>query len=119
MKPLALKLTAYERVVEVLSTPKNAEVFLDDKKVGRTPYSLRKLDLSKVHKVEIRRTGYAPQTRNISETQDFAVKNGKEVLRLEVTLEPAAEKTEPKTDPKPEPKADDKAGKSDENTEAK
>lgn len=106
MKPLALKLTAYERVVEVLSTPKNAEVFLDDKKVGRTPYSLRKLDLSKVHKVEIRRTGYAPQTRNISETQDFAVKNGKEVLRLEVTLEPAAEKTEPKTEAKPEPKAD-------------
>ena len=86
-KPLFFKLTAIERVVEVNSTPKGADVILDGKKVGKTPFVLKKLDTAKVHQVEVRRPGYAAWTHNVSDTESFVVKNRKEVLSLNAVLQ--------------------------------
>src|SRR5204863_245229 len=73
-KPISLKLQQYERVVEINSTPRGAEVVLDGKKVGKTPLVLKKLDMNKVHQIEVRKAGFSPQTRNISDTEAFEVK---------------------------------------------
>jgi uncharacterized protein (TIGR02266 family) len=121
-KPVTVKLVPVERLVEVNSTPRNAEVFLDGKKVGRTPITLRRLDLSKVHEIEVRKTGHQPQTAKVADTDTFDVKNGKEVRTLNLTLEvqgakdKAEGKARPETRPaaKPETRNDDKAeGKAD------
>lgn len=90
-KPLFFKLTAIERVVEVNSTPKGADVLLDGKKVGKTPFVLKKLDTAKVHQIEVRRAGFMPWTHNVSDTESFVVKNRKEVLTLNATLAPSEE----------------------------
>src|SRR5207253_2713556 len=38
-----------EKVVEVATTPAGAEVMLDGKRVGKTPFTIHKLDLTKAH----------------------------------------------------------------------
>lgn len=90
-KPLFFKLTAIERVIEVNSTPKGADVLLDGKRVGKTPMVLKKLDTAKVHQIEVRRAGYAPWTRNVADTESFVVKNRREVLTLNAALQPGEE----------------------------
>jgi hypothetical protein len=76
-----------EKQVEVSSTPAGADVVLDGKRVGRTPYTIRKLDLSKAHAIEVKRTGYLSQSRNVSATDAFEPKGDKDVLALAMTLE--------------------------------
>ncbi len=89
-KPISLKLVAIERQMEILSTPKGADVFIDGKKVGRTPWIIRKVDLSKTITVEIRRAGFEPWTHNVADTEAFVLRNKKEVLTLNATLEPTS-----------------------------
>ncbi|MCS6913556.1 MAG: TIGR02266 family protein [Myxococcales bacterium] len=86
-KVLTVKMVPYERVVEVHSTPRNAEVFVDGKKAGRTPIVLRKLDMSRIHEIEVRKSGYVPQTAKVADTDTFDVRNGREVRTLNMTLE--------------------------------
>ena len=64
---------------------------LDGKKVGKTPHVLKKLDTAKVHQIEVRRPGFVPWTHNVSDTESFVVKNRKEVLSLNATLQPSEE----------------------------
>jgi uncharacterized protein (TIGR02266 family) len=92
IKPLQFKLQAIERQLEVLSTPKGADVFIDGKKVGRTPWIVRKVDLAKAITVEIRRPGFETWSHNVSDAEAFVLRNKKEVLTLNATLEPAASK---------------------------
>jgi hypothetical protein len=81
-----------EKVVEVATTPSGADVVLDGKRVGRTPYTIHKLDLSKSHALEIKRSGFVSQTRSISSSDAFEPKGDKDVLAVAMTLE-----AEPKT----------------------
>jgi uncharacterized protein (TIGR02266 family) len=76
-----------EKLVEVSSTPAGADVVLDGKRVGRTPYTIHRLDLSKAHAIEVKRSGYLPQSRNVSATDTFESKGDKDVLALAMTLE--------------------------------
>ena len=52
-----------EKVVEVASTPPGADVMLDGKRVGKTPFTIHKLDLTKAHALEVKRAGFVAQTR--------------------------------------------------------
>ena len=90
-----------EKIVEVATTPAGAEVMLDGKRVGKTPYTIHKLDLSKSHALELKRTGFVSQTRSISATDTFESKGDKDVLAVAMTLEaaPAAAPTPPKPHP--------------------
>jgi uncharacterized protein (TIGR02266 family) len=85
-----------EKVVEVATTPSGADVVLDGKRVGKTPYTIHKLDLTKTHALEVKRAGFVPQTRSISATDAFESKGDKDVLAVAMTLEaaPRAEKPE-------------------------
>jgi uncharacterized protein (TIGR02266 family) len=87
-----------EKLVEVSSTPAGADVVLDGKRVGRTPFTIHKLDLSKAHAIEVKRSGYLPQSRNVSATDLFEPKGDKDVLALAMTLE-----AQPKPDPTTRP----------------
>jgi uncharacterized protein (TIGR02266 family) len=78
-----------EKVVEVATTPSGAEVVLDGKRVGRTPYTIHKLDLSKAHALEVKRAGFVSQTRSISASDSFESKGDKDVLAVALTLEAA------------------------------
>lgn len=82
-----------EKVVAVASTPPGAEVFVDGKRVGRTPFEIKKLDLSKSHDIELKRPGFIAQSRTVSATDPFETKGDRDVLALAVTLE---------AEPKPE-----------------
>jgi type IV secretory pathway VirB10-like protein len=76
-----------EKVVEVATTPPGAEVMLDGKRVGKTPFTIHKLDLTKAHALEVKRTGFVSQTRSISATDTFESKGDKDVLAVAMTLE--------------------------------
>ena len=76
-----------EKVVEVATTPPGAEVVLDGKRVGKTPFTIHKLDLSKSHALEVKRAGFVSQTRSISATDTFESKGDKDVLAVAMTLE--------------------------------
>lgn len=78
-----------EKIVEVATTPPGADVMLDGKRVGKTPYTIHKLDLSKSHALEVKRSGFVPQTRSISATDTFEPKGDKDVLAVAMTLEAA------------------------------
>lgn len=101
-KPISLKLVPIERQIEIQSVPKGADVFIDGKKVGRTPWIIRKIDLSKPMNVEIRRAGFETWTHTVSDAEAFTLKNKKEVLTLSATLEAAAGKKGGKAAKKPE-----------------
>jgi uncharacterized protein (TIGR02266 family) len=85
-----------EKIVEVATTPPGADVVLDGKRVGKTPFTIHKLDLSKSHALEVKRAGFVAQSRSISATDTFEPKGGKDVLavamRLEAQPKAAAEK---------------------------
>lgn len=91
-KPIQLKLAPIERQIEIISVPKGADVYIDGKKAGRTPWIVRKLDLSKPMNVEIRRAGFETWTHTVSDAEAFTLRNKKEVLTLNATLEQAAGK---------------------------
>lgn len=55
-----------EKVVTVSSTPEGAALLLDGRQVGRTPFTLRKLDLSRNHELELRHKGFVNQTHAVS-----------------------------------------------------
>jgi len=76
-----------EKVVEVASTPPGADVMLDGKRVGKTPFTIHKLDLTKAHALEVKRAGFVTQSRSISATDTFESKGDKDVLALAMTLE--------------------------------
>ena len=76
-----------EKIVEVASTPPGADVMLDGKRVGKTPYTIHKLDLTKAHELEVKRAGFVSQTRSISATDTFEAKGDKDVLAVAMTLE--------------------------------
>ncbi len=90
------KLVANEKVVEVSSTPAGAELYLDGKKIGRTPFTIHKFDSAGEHKLELRRGGFITQTRRVaaSDTWDSKI-DGRDVLALAVTLEPEPPKAKP------------------------
>ena len=46
-----------EKWVEISSTPQGADVMLDGRRVGRTPFTIHKLDASKAHAIEVKRVG--------------------------------------------------------------
>lgn len=95
-KPIKLTLLAIERQLEILSTPKGADVYIDGKKVGRTPWIVRKVDLGKATNVEVRRVGFETWSHNVSDAEAFVLRNEKEVLTLNAVLEPASGKKSPK-----------------------
>ena len=88
-KALEYTLQPAERLIEVASVPKGAEVWVDGKKVGKTPFVIKKLDMTKAHLVEVKRAGFQVWSHNVSDTETFTVKNRKEVLTLTATLEAA------------------------------
>jgi len=90
-EPLAFTLTAIERMVEINSNPKGVDVYLDGKKVGRTPYQIKKLDTKEKHEIELRKGGFANWTRTVSSVDTFEVKKGKEVLAVEATMQAGAD----------------------------
>ena len=78
-----------EKIVQVATTPPGADVMLDGKRVGKTPFTIHKLDLTKAHALEVKRAGFVPQTRSISATDTFESKGDKDVLAVAMTLEAA------------------------------
>lgn len=91
-KPIEIKLQPVERQVEINSTPKGADVFVDGKRVGRTPWILRKIELSKPIKVELRRPGFEVWSHTVTDAESFQLRNKREVLTLNPTLEASAKK---------------------------
>ena len=73
-EPLSFTLTAIERMVELTSIPKGADVYLDGKNVGKTPYQIKKLDTKEKHDIELRKSGFANWTRTVSSADTFEVK---------------------------------------------
>ena len=84
--PLALKLVATEKLLEVTSTPSGAEVFLDGKKVGKTPAKLKVADISKEHKLQVKHAGFNVEERTVTATDAFESKGDKDVLTIAYTL---------------------------------
>ena len=64
---------ANEKLVEVASTPPGADVMLDGKRVGKTPFTIHKLDLSKAHALAVKRAGFVAQSRIISPADSVRV----------------------------------------------
>ncbi|HEX8954012.1 MAG TPA: TIGR02266 family protein [Polyangia bacterium] len=83
-----------EKIVEVATTPPGADVMLDGKRVGKTPFTIHKLDLTKAHALEVKRSGFVSQSRSISATDTFEPKGDKDVLALAMTLEAAPRSAE-------------------------
>ena len=70
------------------AAPGPADLFLDGKKLGRTPFTIRKFDVSKEHQLEARRVGFVAQTRKITAGDAWDSKNdGRDVLAVALTLE--------------------------------
>src|SRR5207244_27605 len=82
------KLVPNEKVVEVSSTPAGADVFLDGKRVGRTPFTIRKLDVGTEHQLEARRGGFLTQSKRVAAGDAWESKaDGRDVLAVALTLE--------------------------------
>jgi hypothetical protein len=81
------KLVANEKVVEVSSTPAGADLFLDGKKVGKTPFTIHKLDVAKDHQLELRRGGFVSQSRKVGAGDAWDSQEGRDVLAVALTLE--------------------------------
>jgi uncharacterized protein (TIGR02266 family) len=103
---LEAALVPNEKLVEVSSTPAGADVMLDGKRVGKTPFTIHKIDVTKTHALELKRVGFVSQSRTITASDVFEPKGDKDVLAVALKLEaepkPVAEvkPVAPKT-PKP------------------
>lgn len=86
-KPLVFKLTPVQRLIEVGSNVRGAEVFVDGNKIGKTPIKGYVIESGKSHEVEVRRSGYASWKQTVTDASTFVIKNKKEVLTLNATLE--------------------------------
>jgi len=84
---LEAALVPNEKQVEVSSTPAGADVVLDGKRVGKTPFTIHKIDVSKSHALELKRTGFVSQSRTISSSDAFEPKGDKDVLAVVLKLE--------------------------------
>lgn len=91
-KAIEIKLLPIERQVEIGSVPKGADVFVDGKRVGRTPWIIRKVEPNKPLKIELRRPGFEVWSHTVSEADTFQLRNKKEVLPLNAVLESSAKK---------------------------
>jgi uncharacterized protein (TIGR02266 family) len=120
-KAIEIKLVPSERQVEIVSVPKGADVFIDGKRVGRTPWIVRKIEPNKPIKIELRRTGFEVWSHTVSDADTFQLRNKKEVLPLSAVLEPLSKKGGKATAPTKKPAATEAApaGKTDAPTEAK
>ncbi|MEO6950694.1 MAG: TIGR02266 family protein [Polyangia bacterium] len=97
---LETTLTANEKVVEVTSTPSGADVMLDGKKVGRTPFTIHKLDVAAPHKLALHHAGFAPAEVTVAATDAWEQKgDGRDVLAVTVPL--TAEAAKPRTSSAP------------------
>lgn len=78
--------------LDIESTPRNADVFIDNRPVGRTPLKLRDLQTGTVQ-LKIQTSGYAPHddvvTIESGKTKPYVVKL-KKMLRLSITSTPVA-----------------------------
>jgi hypothetical protein len=97
---LEAKLVPAEKLVEVTTTPPNAQLTVDGKVVGRTPFTVKQLDLARPHTLTLRLLGYAPISRQVTATDNFEAKGDAEVLALAVTME---KDLPPRTLPAPPP----------------
>lgn len=86
-KPLVFKLTPVQRLIEVGSNVRGAEVFVDGTKIGKTPIKGYVIESGKSHEVEVRRSGYATWKQTVTDASTFVIKNKKEVLVLSASLE--------------------------------
>ncbi len=108
-KAVEIKLAPIERQVEIASVPKGADVFVDGKRVGRTPWIIRKFEPNKPLKIELRRPGFEVWSHTVSEADTFQLRNKKEVLPLNATLETLAKKGGKATAPAKKPAAGEAA----------
>lgn len=60
--------------LNVVSSPGSADVYVDDKRVGRTPYIVHNVLIGE-HKIDLRKKGHRPETTmvNIEEGQTFCI----------------------------------------------
>lgn len=100
-QPIQLTLTKIPRQIDVVSVPKGAEVWLDGKRVGKTPWIIRDGHLAQPLEVQLRKLGYVPFTRTVSPTDPFVLRNKKESLTVTGVLIPM------KRAPRPAAKAPD------------
>jgi uncharacterized protein (TIGR02266 family) len=75
-----------EKEVEVSSTPTGAEVILDGKRLGRTPFTIQNLDLSKMHQLAVKQSGFIAETHYITSGDNFETKGDKDVLQVALIL---------------------------------
>jgi uncharacterized protein (TIGR02266 family) len=74
------------KVVEVNTIPVGADVFLEGKKVGKTPTRFKVPDLSRPLHLEVRRSGFHHQERTITSSDTFVPKGNDDVLELSYQL---------------------------------
>jgi|GEM_PF-6972703 hypothetical protein len=74
---IALALRKVRGKLEVVSTPPEADVWLDDKFVGKTPMILKRVEPG-VHNVELRKTGFASSKQSV----EFGIKVTKQTVNL-------------------------------------
>ena len=87
-KIISVELVPNFGYITVKSEPSGAEVYIDDKKAGTTPYLARRISRGQ-HRVEVRKRGYEPYaevvTINISETtriEDVKLEASNEVVSI-------------------------------------
>jgi uncharacterized protein (TIGR02266 family) len=87
---LSTTLVANEKLVEVSSTPAGADVVFDGKHLGKTPFTIHKLDATKPHELSVKRAGFVEQKRSITAGESFESKGDNDVLAVAMTLEAEA-----------------------------
>lgn len=98
---LETTLVANEKVVVVTSMPPGADVVLDGKKVGRTPVTIKKFDVSAAHQLELHHAGYLPSVVPVTATDAWATNGeGRDVLTVAVPLGAEPPKAKPVAVPK-------------------
>lgn len=74
-------------VVNIISSPEDVNVFIDDEQIGTTPISELELDLSRQHKIRFEKTGYdSLEFMILPEDQESRDKLKDLTINLEVNL---------------------------------
>lgn len=81
---LQIELSALYGEIKVASEPAEADIWVDDKRAGKTPGTLKLTALE--HRIEVRHQGFASQSRKLTPRPGFA-------QSLQFTLEPLDEAT--------------------------